>query len=279
MSEVQKMNERVFFDQLDNEVVLKGIPQRIVSLVPSQTELLYSLDLDDRVVGITKFCVHPNDWYKSKKRIGGTKTVDIEAVLALSPDLIIANKEENIKETIETLKKHCPVWVSDVKDLKSAIEMILCLGNLVDKQQEAQNICSTINTNFSQPNQYNGLKGRRVLYLVWRDPWMTIGGDTFINAILKSIGLVNVFENENRYPTINLESLESLGIDFVFLSSEPFPFKEKHISEIQEFLPKAKFFLVDGEMFSWYGSRLQLVHDYFKQLFFTEPYIYNLLPK
>lgn len=266
------MNERVFIDQLGSSVFLEGIPQRIVSLVPSQTELLYGLGLDERVVGITKFCVHPKHWHQTKARIGGTKTINVEAVLALSPDLVIANKEENTKEAIELIQKHCPVWVSDVKDLKSAREMIAALGEVLDTKQVAKELCSSIIDNFSNfqqnnLNQKNALKGKRAAYFIWRNPWMTVGNDTFIHSMLESIGLVNVFEKDTRYPTTTLEALEAVQIDFVLLSSEPFPFKEKHIKEIQAFLPHSQILLVDGEYFSWYGSRLQGAPQYFQQLF------------
>lgn len=251
-------------------------PQRIVSLVPSQTELLFDLGLDEEVIGITKFCIHPNEWFTTKTRIGGTKTVDVEKVKSLNPDLIIANKEENVKEQIEELAKIAPVYVSDINDLESALEMITDVGKLVGKEDEALEIVNKIKTRFNQLTNkpINGLTGqqfnlstkqpKKTAYLIWKDPYMAAGGDTFINDMLERCGFNNVFKTANRYPEVSIEQLQSC--EMVLLSSEPYPFKQKHIIELQQQLPSTKILLADGEMFSWYGSRLIKTAPYLNHL-------------
>jgi ABC-type Fe3+-hydroxamate transport system substrate-binding protein len=253
-----------FTDQLNRPISLPDTPRRIVSLVPSQTELLATLELDDAVVGITKFCVHPDSWFRSKTRIGGTKQVHIDRVHALQPDLIIANKEENVQEQVEELARHYPVWVSDVNDLDDALAMIRSIGAITATSAKAAAIAHTIETDFSQ---LAGLvPGLRTAYLIWKDPYMTVGHDTFIHHLLGRCGLQNVFGDKTRYPAINIEALQAAGCQLLLLSSEPYPFKQQHIDELQGYLPHTRIVLVDGEMFSWYGSRLLEAPAYFNSL-------------
>lgn len=251
-------------DQLGRKHCFKNSPKRIVSLVPSQTELLHYLGLEDEVVGITKFCVHPNEWFKSKNRIGGTKNVNIEVVKALQPDIIIANKEENVKEQIEALEAIVPVWVSDVNHLQDALAMIEAIGLLTATNEKAQKLIEEINNCFNQLKTPN--HKLKTCYLIWRKPYMTVGGDTYINNMLQYAGFENVFANEKRYPAITIEQLGEAKCDLLFLSSEPYPFKQAHIEELQAAMPNTKILLVDGEMFSWYGSRLLEAATYFKIL-------------
>src|SRR6185437_6810940 len=129
--------KKAFTDMMGNKVVLNYPPRRIISLVPSQTELLYDLGLDGTVVGITKFCVHPNEWFRNKKRVGGTKTLHLNIIEELQPDLIIANKEENTREQIETLSTAYPVWVSNIQTISDGLDMIRKVGELVGKSTEA----------------------------------------------------------------------------------------------------------------------------------------------
>ncbi|QEC69567.1 ABC transporter substrate-binding protein [Panacibacter ginsenosidivorans] len=252
-------------DHLQRKVKLTNYPlKRIISLVPSQTELLHDLGLEGEVIGITKFCVHPQSWFRNKTRIGGTKNVNIEKVKSLEPDLIIANKEENVKEQIEELEKIAPVWVSDIYNLEDAIDMIESIGVLIDRSQQSKQISQNIQQQFQKLQAENFQLP--TAYLIWRNPYMTIGGDTFINDMLKRCGLQNVFEKEQRYPEITLQQLKEHSVQLILLSSEPYPFKEKHVEEIKAVLPAAKILMVDGEMFSWYGSRLLYVVQYFKEL-------------
>lgn len=249
-----------FTDQLNNSIQISFPPKRIVSLVPSQTELLYSLGLEEEVVGITKFCIHPQSWFKTKQRIGGTKTIKTAIVKGLQPDLIIANKEENIKEQVQELQTIAPVWVSNIETLDDALEMIQSVGRLVNKTNEADKIAFDIKGGFQQ---IRPLKTKhRSAYLIWKDPYMTAGGDTFINHIMCRCGFNNIFSDYKRYPEITIEQLLLLDCRLLLLSSEPYPFKEKHVEELQQLLPNTTIVLTDGEMFSWYGSRLLLAPAY-----------------
>lgn len=239
-------------------------PRKIISLVPSQTELLYALGLSDEVCGITRFCIHPGAWHQSKTRIGGTKNPSLSLIRSLEPDLILANKEENRKEDISELEKDFPVWVSDCNDLRSALDMINEVGMLVNKQQEAQLLTAAIESSFSSIPLLK--KRPRTAYLIWKDPWMSAGGDTFIHAMLEAAGFENLFRNAKRYPVTSPEELMEMGCEMVLLSSEPYPFRDKHILQLQEKMPGVRISICDGEIFSWYGSRLLLAPAGFLEL-------------
>ncbi len=258
-----------YTDQTGRQLALTKLPERIISLVPSQTELLFDLELDKEVIGITKFCVHPDKWYRSKKRIGGTKNVNIEEVASLQPDLIIANKEENNKEQILFLQEIAPVWVSDIRNMDDAIEMILHIGLITGKSANALKITAQIQSKFVDLSGWianHTLPHYKTVYLIWKDPYMVAGGDTFINHMLNLCGWNNVFANKERYPTVSIEELILQKPELLLLSSEPYPFGNTHILEFQKQLPDTKIITVDGEMFSWYGSRLLYSVDYFKKL-------------
>lgn len=252
-----------FIDQMNRTIRLENFPKRIVSLVPSQTELLFDLGLGDRVVGITKFCIHPDDWFRNKSRVGGTKDVDYQKVLNLKPDLIIGNNEENQKENIESLMDICPIWMSDISDLSQALEMILSVGELTDKRNESIEIKNQIEQGFERVVSLN--KPLNCLYFIWRNPFMAVGKTTFVDDMLQNVcGFKNLSHDLGRYPEIELS--EMTNVDCVLLSSEPYPFKEKHLEEIQNAFPNALIKLVDGEYFSWYGSRLMGAPNYFNKL-------------
>lgn len=251
-------------DQLGRLVTITGTPKRIISLVPSQTELLYDLGLNNEVVGITKFCVRPDSWFESKVKIGGTKSLYTATIKMMVPDLILANKEENTKEQIDDLVKDYPVWISDINTLDDACSMIRDIGEITAHTNEATAIVNKINENFLRLIPFKQIQ--RTCYLIWRDPYMTVGGDTFINHLLNRAGFKNIFENQQRYPEISIQQLVDQNCQLLLLSSEPFPFKEKHIPELQQQLPFTKIALVDGEMFSWYGSRLMHAPAYFSLL-------------
>ena len=248
-------------DQMGRTVNVPTHPQRIISLVPSQTELLHDLGLGERVVGITKFCIHPEEWFRSKARVGGTKKVHLDKVRALKPDLIIGNKEENSREDIEALEPEFPVWMSDVRDLDSALDMIRRVGTLTVTSEKAEQVAREIAEGFAgmQPVA----EARSVAYLIWRAPWMAAGGDTFIHDVLRRMGMENVFAGRaERYPALTPGELAAADPDVVLLSSEPYPFKEQHIAELNMLLPGCPVHLVDGELFSWYGSRLRHTPGY-----------------
>ena len=252
-------------DQTNQQISFKNIPKRIISLVPSQTEYLFSLGLEEEVTGITKFCIHPNDWFRNKTRVGGTKNLKLEQITILRPELIIANKEENVKAQIDELKKICPVYVSDVYNLHSALQMMYDVGVIVGKETKASSIITEINELFQH---FQPLKIRKAVYMIWRDPYMTVGGDTFISDMMHRCGFQNMFQNQNRYPEITIEQLREMNCELLLLSSEPYPFKEEHLLEIQAQLPNTKVILADGEMFSWYGSRLLKATAYFQSIIY-----------
>ena len=253
----------VFYDQIGREISLSAAPKRIVSVVPSQTELLFYLGLDQEVVGITRYCVHPADKFKTTAKIGGTKQLDIAGIKALKPDLIIANKEENEKNQIEELMMFCPVWVSDINDLPGAVDMIEKVGVLVNRESAAKAISGLIKDRFDSLTMLQS--PLRIAYFIWRKPYMAAGRGTFINSMLQKCGFTNVFE-QGRYPEVNAAVIAGARPDVIFLSSEPYPFKEKHIAEFKAMLPSAVIKVVDGELFSWYGSRLLYAPAYFEEL-------------
>jgi ABC-type Fe3+-hydroxamate transport system substrate-binding protein len=257
-----------YIDQLNKEIILKKPPVRIISLVPSQTELLYDLGLADKVVGITKFCVHPDEWFRSKTRVGGTKNIHISKVQELQPDLIIANKEENLPEQVTELETIAPVWTSDISTVDDALRMIYSIGEITDRKEPAEMIIEKISTSFAEIRKMTELHQKiRTVYLIWKDPYMTVGGDTFIHEIMTLAGLQNVFADSKRYPEIHLEDIPSAGAELVLLSSEPYPFKEKHITALSQQLPGARIMLVDGQIFSWYGSRMLHIAEYLRNFF------------
>ena len=256
-------------DQMKREIDIKNFPpNRIISLVPSITELLVELGLSEKIVGITKFCIHPEEIFKSKEKIGGTKNLNIEKIKTLQPDLIIGNKEENVKSQIEELEKLFPVWMSDVNTYEDALDMIQSIGKITNTENTAYQISTQINLAFEElKHSTHLLKNKRVLYLIWYQPYMAVANQTFIHNMLLKIGAINVLQNQNRYVELDVETMKTLSIDYVLLSSEPFPFKEKHKEELQTLLGnKTKVILVDGEVFSWYGVRMRYLPSYLRML-------------
>lgn len=258
-------------DQTGREVTLKDPPRRIVSLVPSQTELLVDFGLEEELVGVTKFCVHPASLRDRKKTIGGTKNIRVEDVLALKPDLVVANKEENPKRAVEAIAATVPTYVSDVDDLESAMAMITDLGTLTGRESAAREIRSNFEESLFRLRMAMGdLKPVRVLYLVWKDPYMAAGTDTFISAALDVLNLDNVLETLDekgtRYPALTVDEMRALNPDVILLSSEPYPFEARHGDELARELSGVKMICVDGEPFSWYGSRWNKSIDYFESI-------------
>jgi ABC-type Fe3+-hydroxamate transport system substrate-binding protein len=264
-----------FIDQLNRKIELPFLPKRIISLVPSQTELLHDLGLNNEVVGITNYCIHPNKWLTTKTRVGGTKNVQFEKIKNLRPDLIIGNKEENDQKQIEELMKLYPVWMSDINTLKDALDMITKIGALIGKQTEAALLNLKIESGFGrlskgfvENNSFTETLSIKIAYFIWRKPFMVVGNNTFINDMLIRCGFNNIFGTSDlmRYPEINLAQLVEANPEIIFLSSEPYPFKEKHIKEFQLICPNSKIIIVDGEMFSWYGSHLIKAPIYFEKV-------------
>lgn len=250
-------------DQLGRRLQILLPARRIISLVPSQTELLHYLGLEAETVGITRFCVHPPEWFRNKPRIGGTKDFRLDRILSLQPDLILANKEENTQAGIEQLAALFPVYVSNINTIPDALDMIEQVGNLTHRHQQARHLAQNIETTLKKLHRQQKGQGRRTAYLIWRKPYMAVGSQTFIHHMLTHVcGLQNVFAHIPRYPDITIQTLQQLQPQLVLLSSEPYPFKKQHVEELAQVLPHAQICCVDGEMFSWYGSRLLQAADY-----------------
>ncbi len=253
-------------DQMGRRVEVPEKPRRIISLVPSQTELLYDLGLKELIVGQTLFCIHPQEHFKTARKIGGTKKLNIQAIRDLQPDLIIGNKEENDQSQIQELEKEFPVWLSDIFNLEDALQMIKELGEILNQSDKAHAIALEIQQEFASLKNIKKT-GKKALYFNWRKPYMVAGRNTFIQDMLQYCGLENaITEPDSRYPEISHELISSFKPDFIFLSSEPYPFKEEHIAELSALCTKATIKIVDGEMFSWYGSRLREAASYFRRL-------------
>lgn len=238
-------------------------PQRIVSLVPSISELVYDLGAGNQLVGITRYCVHPAEALQTKVVVGGTKKVVVKRIDSLEPDLILANREENVREQIEALAERYPVWLTDLYDRTDNRHMITDVGRLLHRDMEASTLNNRIDNAFQQLLPF---PPKRVAYLIWKDPYIAAGSQTFIDAMLRDLGWTNVFADQSRYPSFTLDELVQRKPELVLLSSEPYPFSDEHLAIIYSILPSSQPILVDGEMFSWYGSRMQWAPAYFDQL-------------
>lgn len=241
-------------DGLDRSFELRDAPRRIVSLVPSLTEWLFDLGLDEQIVGVTKFCVHPPEARKNKRIVGGTKNVHLEVIRSLEPDLIVANREENDRDTIEQLMHGYPVYVSDIRNFDMAMRALRDIGICCGRTAKAEALTQLIRRRFEHP-----LPAVRpsCIYLIWQDPFMTASSDTFIDDLLKRSGFEPIpFDRRGRYPELTEGDIESARPNYILLSSEPYPFRETHREQLQRVFPWAKILCVDGEMFSWYGSRM-----------------------
>jgi ABC-type Fe3+-hydroxamate transport system substrate-binding protein len=247
-------------DQIKHQITINDVPKKIISLVPSQTEFLFDIGLDDCIVGITKFCIHPKDKIKDIINIGGTKNCRLDKIESLNPDIIIANKEENTQSDIEYLQKKYTVYTSDIKTLEDNYQMMSDIGTIFNKQNEANKIIEQIKSGIAS---IDSSSKKKALYFIWRKPWMSIGHDTFINEMMHQLGFENIVAEKTRYPELSIEEIQNLQAPYILLSSEPFPFKQRHIDELQELCPMSKIIMVDGEIFSWYGSRLQHASTYF----------------
>lgn len=235
-------------------------PQKIISLVPSLTELLFDFGLGDKVIGRTRFCIHPKKAVTDVPVIGGTKNPRVEDILSLEPDLIIANKEENRKTDIEQLEIDTEVMVTDIRTIEEALISIYDIANRVGVPDKARKLIAEIQQEMDHIPDEPAL---RTAYFIWREPWMTVGNDTYIHSVLSRWNLQNVYEQKTRYPNTTLQELADKAPELIILSSEPYPFKEKHIKEVGSVCPKSNIVLANGEWFSWYGSRMAAS---FKQL-------------
>ncbi|HET7578484.1 MAG TPA: helical backbone metal receptor [Bacillales bacterium] len=260
------MPDKAFRDHLRRKIDLPFPPKRIVSLCPSITETLFDLGLEDRIVGRTRYCIHPEDLVKNVKTVGGTKKIKQDVIDELNPDLIVAEKEENPKEAIEALETHYPVFVTDVETYDDGLRMILDLGTLTDREEKAAEMVSAIKKKFQNLLR---TKKQTVAYVIWKNPYMVAGSQTYIDSLLEKAGFTNVFGNlSERYPTVSIEDFREASPDTIFLASEPFPFQESHRKEFEQQVPKSQITRIDGEI-CWYGSRMLKAADKLNRLTMT----------
>jgi ABC-type Fe3+-hydroxamate transport system substrate-binding protein len=239
---------------------------RIVCLVPSITELLCDLGLSAQIVGRTGFCIHPWETVKTIPKVGGTKDVLMDRVRELRATHVVVNVDENLKEDAETLATFVPhVVVTHPQEPRDNLALYRQMGETFGREAEAERLCERFEVSYEKARANLGPE-QSVLYLIWRDPWMTVAPDTYIAQTLALFGWRNSCHPEGdkssevRYPVVDLA--EFGGVDRVLLSSEPFHFKPEHIPEVEELVPGAKVSLIDGEMTSWYGSRAIAGLDY-----------------
>jgi ABC-type Fe3+-hydroxamate transport system substrate-binding protein len=240
---------------------------RLVSLCPSLTELVFDLGRGDDLVGRTKFCVHPTGRVERVESVGGTKNPKIARIVELAPDLVLLNEEENRREDAEALlAAGVRCHVSFPRDVGETAQMVRDIGAVLERPAEAERIAADIERRAARVRERaRQAPAVRYAYLIWRNPWMVAGGDTFVTAMLALPGGVNVFAaHPERYPTVTPQDLAVADPDVVLLSSEPFPFKEKHADElaVATGLPRERMQLVDGEYLTWHGSRTPDGVDY-----------------
>jgi ABC-type Fe3+-hydroxamate transport system substrate-binding protein len=259
---------KTLVDAMGRTVTIDSKPKRVISLVPSQTELLYDLNLEDQIVGITKFCVHPVHFKSTKKIVGGTKSVHFDKIKELNPDFILCNKEENTKEMVADLEKITPTFVTNIQTIDDSLKSIEILGKIFGKRTEAANLISKINFCLNDFEIFmQDYPVKKAAYFIWANPWMAAGNKTFINELLKLNNFENVYANRAGYPEVEIKKIRLEGDpEYVLLSSEPFPFKDEHAFELGRFTHHGITLFVDGEYFSWFGSRLTKAFDYFKKL-------------
>lgn len=251
-------------DHLDRTVTYSFPPKKVISLAPAITDTMYSLGLEKEIVGRTRFCIHPHDKVEQALNIGGTKDIKLDRIHQLKPDLIIAEKEENTKEIVEELEQHYPVFVFEVQTVDDAFRMIDDLGHIVDRQEEATRLIEKIKALFIEiPHA----KGKRVAYVIWKRPYMVVGKHTYIQSLLEKMGFINPFSTfEGRYPVVTECDLKDAHLDYLFLATEPYPFRQKDIAPMADLLPGVQSMIVDGEMF-WYGVKMIEAVPYFKRAF------------
>ncbi len=252
-------------DQLHRPLQFEQPPKRIVSLVPSITYSLHYFGIDSQVAGITYFCKYPPEWRKNKAIIGGTKNFKIEKIAALHPDLILASKEENPKDLTLELSSYAQIYVSDVHDLSSNYKLLEDLGKILQKESETKKITKQLNKKIESLQSLTK-KRYKTVYMIWKEPWMSVGGDTFIHQMMQLAGFDNIYKYTLRYPVINLQDLQKIFPEVILLASEPYPFKEKDKQALQKLFPNTKILLVDGEPFTWFGTFPMQAVDYFKHL-------------
>jgi len=244
-----------FVDAIGTEHPVAGRDARIVSLVPSVTELLCDLGLAPQLVGRTGFCIHPREVVRDIPKVGGTKDVNVDRIRELAPTHLVVNVDENEKETVEELARFVPsVIVTHPLAPDDNLGLYRLLGGIFDRPAKTERLCDAFSAAYDDLTAATR-PPETVLYLIWRDPWMTVSRDTYISRTLALVGWETVPGSaDERYPEIDPAELAG-SVERVLLSSEPYRFREKHLAEVEALVPGARVSLIDGEMTSWYGSR------------------------
>lgn len=253
-----------FVDDLQRVVSLATVPQRIVSLVPSITETLFTLGAGERIVGVTDYCTHPPEGIVRITKVGGTKDPRLEAIVQLAPDLVICNEEENRREDFLWLAEYgLTLYVTAPRTVVDGITMIDKLGMLLDCHTQSASIVQHLRTLYQQVTKEVAQHARlRVFCPIWRKPWMSFNHDTYINDMLSCCGGDNVLHAKvDRYFTTTLEEVEALAPHIVLLPSEPYPFSTKHFPHLKPLAetPAGRaghFYCIDGMALCWHGPRI-----------------------
>ncbi len=244
-------------------VELGAPPRRIVSLVPSTTETVFALGSGEQVVGVTRYCVRPDEARQRARVIGGTKSPRIDVIRRLEPDLILANQEENREQDVRKLRTLAPVYVAFPRDVPSAVAEILNLGILLDREGSARRLAAELADSLARVREKSAARPPYShLYLIWQNPYLCAGPGTFIDALLSETGGRNVIPSgQTRYPEIALQQMQQLAPQVIFLSSEPFPFAEQDRKGLAEKLSgldwERRCLRVDGQLLSWHGVRMR----------------------
>lgn len=233
-------------------------PRRIVSLVPSLTEALFDLGLGARVVGVTDWCVHPAEPVAGLPKVGGTKDTDVAAVVALRPDLVIANHEENTARTVRKLAAAgIPVWVTYPRTVQDGAALLRQLAALGASAEAIRTVVEPVEAAVAEAERTLPARPVRVFCPVWREPWMSVGADTYAHAMLALSGGANVFaeRRERRYPIVTLAELAAAAPDVILLPDEPYAFGPRDVAELRALC--ARVHCIDGTWVSWYGARIR----------------------
>ena len=257
-------------DALGRQFDFDTAPRRIVSLVPSITETLFAFGLDDAVVGATDYCVHPGDRLAQGPRVGGTKNVRVDEVVALEPELVIANREENRRRNVEALEaRGLRVFVTYVRTLTEAVRDLGTLGRIMRCHAKAAAIARELDAALAE---VGGAPAPRVLALIWKKPWMTFNADTFAHDLSSASGGRNPFADAAaRYPRISEAELAAVDPEVILLPTEPYAFGEEDRRELGSLDCQAarngRVHVVEGELLSWYGPRMPRALRTFSRLF------------
>jgi ABC-type Fe3+-hydroxamate transport system substrate-binding protein len=260
-------------DALGRELEFAAPPRRVVSLVPSWSETLFALGAGDSVVGVTEYCVHPAEAVAKLAKVGGTKNPAVAAIAALRPDLVLANKEENRQRDVERLEAAgLRVFVTYARTVREAVAELRALGRITGRDAAAESIAGGVEARLAALERAGGARRPRAAALVWRDPLMVVGGDTFASDLVRCAGAENPFAGTaGRYPRVTRAELEAAAPDVLLLPTEPYRFEER---DRLEFLgldcPAARsgrVHVVEGELLTWYGPRMARALDTLAELF------------